>query len=260
MNSGTHRSMLRYMARSVRVIALSVLLQIAAVILLTGCTATRTFDEMPLERETIEAKGRYLKQYLLMEGDRIEISVWQVPEVSRVVEIRPDGKISLPTVSSVQAAGLTFEELEAVLSEKLAERIRDPLVTVIAVDIRDASVFVLGDVNAQRAVPIRQASTALEAIAMAGGLIRTSAADEISIIRLGDDGILRAIPVNVPLEGQPASYMSLTATLLQPDDIVFVPESSRSGYTRWMDDFIGRPLTYITSALVSYRIITNPVF
>jgi len=228
--------------------------------LLAGCSATTVDTEMPVDRKIVEAKGRYVKQYLLMAGDRIEISVWQVPEVSRVVQVRPDGKISLPTVSGIKAAGLTFEELEEELTTRLSERLRDPIVTVIAVDIRSANVFVLGDVATQRAVPLRQATTALEAITAAGGMLRSAASREVSIIRLGEDGILRAIPVQVPERGQPVPHMSLTIAMLQPDDIVFVPERKRSEAIRFLDDFVGRPLSYINAAastVLSYQVLQD---
>lgn len=232
---------------------------IIAAVLLAGCSAATVDTEVPVERKIVEAKGRYVKEYLLMPGDRVEISVWQVPEVSRVVQVRPDGKISLPTVSGINAAGLTFEGLEAELTARLSDRLRDPLVTVIAVDIREVNVYVLGDVAVQRAVPLRQARTAIEAITAAGGLLRTAAKREISIIRLGDDGILRAIPVAIPEDrGQPVPLLVLSGTLLEPDDIVFVPEGKRSEAIRWLDDFVGRPLSYINAAastVLSYRVI-----
>ena len=119
---------------SVRKMMLAIICCLTVALAVPGCSATRVESTMTAEPEIMEAKGRYLKQYLLMSGDRIEISVWHVPEVSRVVVIRPDGKISLPTVSNITAAGLTFEELEEELTERLSTRLRDPLVTVIAVD------------------------------------------------------------------------------------------------------------------------------
>jgi polysaccharide export outer membrane protein len=224
---------------------------------LGACTPARTLEVLPVANDVIEAKGRYLKQYVLAPGDRIEVSVWQVPEVSRIVQVRPDGQISLPTVSNVTAAGRTFDEVEAELTTRLSERLREPLVTLIAVEIRSANVYVLGDVRAPRAVPLRDAPSALEAIAQAGGLLRSGAAADVSLIRLGDDGILRAIPIETEAEGQPAPYMAMTAVQLQADDIIFVPEGKRSEAARFLDDFVGGPLAYLASSMLSFRIMRD---
>ena len=227
-------------------------------IYLTGCTATVTDEVLPVDPELIELKGKYRKEYVLVPGDTIEISVWQVPEVSRTVAVRPDGKISLPTVSGVEAAGRTFEELEKELHDRLSERLVDPIVTVIAVDIRPSSVYVLGDVTVQRAMPLREATTAIEAISGAGGFRTTSAKRFVSIIRMDDEGIIRAIPIEVSGEAQPSAMLNLALTPLQADDIVFVPESNRAEVLRFLDDLVGRPLGYVSQLgglLVNYRFL-----
>lgn len=207
--------------------------------------------EIPVDAEVIEASGKFRKEYVLVPGDQIEVSVWRVPEVSRVVVVRPDGNISLPMLHSVKAAGLTFPELEEKLTKLFAERLLDPDVTIIATQIRQSMVYVLGDVGLPKAVPLHQATTAVQAIALAGGLRRTGAIRDVSIVRLGEDGILRAVPVEVEEADQTAPYLALSLAVLQPDDIVFVPESGRSEVVRFMDEFVGRPLSY----MVSFRVI-----
>ncbi len=233
-------------------------------VLISGCTGLRAVDEeIFVTPEVVEAKGTYRKQYVLVPGDRIDVSVWQVPEVSRIVVIRSDGYISLPTVSGVKAAGLTFDELEQELTRRFSQRLRDPNVTVIAVKIRDSMVYVLGDVTVQRAIPLHQADTAMEAIAIAGGFKRTSASRDVSIIRVGDDGVLRAIPIDALSNKQPSPYLSLSIQRLQPDDIVFIPETNRSEAIRFLDDFIGRPLSYINligSTVLNYKVIQDADF
>ena len=102
---------------------------------------------------------------------------------------------------------------------------------------------------------MRDAPYALEAIAQAGGLLRSSSPEDVSLIRLGEDGILRAIPIEAHAEGQPAPYMAFTAVPLQADDIIFVPEGKRSEGARFLDDFVGGPLAYLASSLFAFRII-----
>ena len=227
--------------------------------LISGCTSRTTSVEIAAP-DIVEIEGKFIKEYVLVPGDRIEVSVWQVPEVSRTVQIRPDGRISLPTVSGVQAAGKTFDELETTLTERLSERLNEPIVTVIGVDIRQNMVYVVGDVPRPGALPIRDAASASEAISLAGGFMRTGAARSVSIIRLHEDGVIRATPVEVIDDGEPTSYMALVGMALQPDDVIFVPESNRSEAIRWLDDFIGRPLGYINligNSVFNYRIIRD---
>jgi polysaccharide export outer membrane protein len=228
-------------------------------LMFAGCTTIPTTeDELPLPQEIYSAKGKFKKEYIIAPGDNIEISVWRVPEVSRVVVVRPDGYISLPTVSQVQASGKSFTELEEILTKRFSERLNEPNVTAIAVKVRDNMVFVIGEVNIPRAIPLHQARTVMEAVTIAGGPKRSGLVANVSIIRLGDDGVLRAIPIQTDLEGQPSPYMAMSIAQLQPDDIIFVPETGRSEVLRFLDDFVGRPLQYVNiigNTVLSYRII-----
>ncbi|MFQ3250235.1 MAG: polysaccharide export outer membrane protein [Glaciecola sp.] len=226
-----------------------------------GCTTSPTTeDEIALPKEVYQAKGKFKKEYIIAPGDSIEISVWRVPEVSRVVIVRPDGFISLPTVRQVQASGKSFTELEDELTLRFSERLNDPNVTAIAVKVRENMVFVVGDVNMPRAIPLHEARTVMEAVTFAGGAKRSGQVDNVSIIRLGEDGIMRAIPIVTSDDGQPSPYLAMSVAQLQPDDIIFVPETGRSEVLRFLDDFVGRPLQYVNilgNTVLSYRIIDD---
>ena len=212
-------------------------------VLIASCASVRTnVDSLPVKPEIVQSAVRFQKEYILFTGDQLEISVWRVPEMSRNVSIGPDGKVSLPLAQDVQAAGLTARELAEKLKAVLSSRLLNPEVTVIPVSIRQPVVQVLGDVRNPSPVPFRNAQTALQAISNAGGLIRSSAAADVTIIRLSSDGYLRAIPVEIEAGGQPGPYLGLGLVKLEPDDIVFVPESNRSQAIRFMQDFILQPI------------------
>ena len=201
---------------------------------------------------------RLRKEYVLVAGDQIDIVVRRFPEVSKTVTVRPDGAISLPLVDDVAAAGKTIPELGSALTERFSARLVKPEVTVIATQVRQPMVYVVGDVNSVVAVPLRNASTALEAIAYSGGLRRTGASRSISIVRLGEDGYLRTIPVSVTVRGQSGPYIALGQTPLQADDLIFVPENRRSQMTRFLDDFINKPLleaNLLLQPYVSFRFV-----
>lgn len=233
-----------------------------AVVGSSGCTtpAHTSLAAQPFDAEPFVHSGRFRKEYVIVPGDTIEISVWRVPEISRTVVVRPDGAVSLPTLSEIPAAGKTFGELEQSLTEMLSARLRDPQVTVIATNIRSSMVYVIGDVGQQGAIPLQRVTSAMQAVAVAGGFRRSGAQDKVSVIRLGADGVLRALPVAAPGGAQPDPALALSTFVLEPDDIIFVPESMRSEAVRFLDDFVTRPLGYVTALtnlFLSYRLIQN---
>ena len=135
--------------------------------------------------------------------------------------IRPDGFITLPLVDEVKAAGLTPAELKETLTKLFSARLNSPEVTIIALQVPPPVVYVLGEVNNNTAVPLRNAPTASAAITYAGGFRRSAKSGLTSIIRLGDDGLIRAIPVSDTAKGQPGGVMGMRGVLLQADDIIF---------------------------------------
>ncbi len=85
--------------------------------------------------------------YLIGAQDELYISVWKEPDVTRAVPVRPDGKISLPLINDVQAAGLTPLQLSKAITEKLNKYFTDPQVTVIVTVINSRRIFILGEVG-----------------------------------------------------------------------------------------------------------------
>lgn len=207
---------------------------------LAGCTAAPARarrDDLP--PEILRSSVRLQKEYLLFEGDQIEVSVWRVPEVSRTVVIRPDGNISLPLVQDMKAAGRTPRELAADLRQALSRRLLDPEVNVIALTVRQPTVYVLGDVRAPGAFPLRGAVTAAQALAAAGGTLRSATEADTTLIRLSREGFLEAIPLQGGgVADVSGTLLALAATPLQSDDIVFVPESGRSQVVRVFNDLL----------------------
>jgi polysaccharide biosynthesis/export protein len=210
---------------------------------LASCVSPRAANPMIKTPEAvIQSQVQWHKEYMLAPGDQIEVVVRRFADLTKTLTVRPDGAISLPIVNDVAAAGLTASELSAKLTKLLVPRLVNPEVSVIAVQTRQPMIYVVGDVAAVGAVPFRSAPTAMQAIALTGGLKRSSAARSISIVRLGQDGYLRAIPVTAEVGGQPGPYLALSQIPLEPDDIVFVPENTRSQISRALEDFVNKPL------------------
>src|SRR5262249_20730911 len=123
--------------------------------------------------EVVRSSVRFQKEYLLYPGDQLEVAVWRNPDVSRTVTVRPDGFISLPLLQDVQAAGLTPRELAQSITKLCAPRLLNPEVTVLPMQTRQPTVYVLGDVKNPGGFPARSAVTAAQALALAGGVLRT---------------------------------------------------------------------------------------
>jgi polysaccharide export outer membrane protein len=108
-------------------------------------------------------------EYRIGKEDVLEVVVWHEPELTRVVPVRPDGKISLPLAGEMEAAGKTPAELQAGLTKALGPFIQDAAVAVLVREINGPRVYVLGEVTRPGGFPLRGPMTVVQAIALAGG-------------------------------------------------------------------------------------------
>lgn len=108
-------------------------------------------------------------EYRIHREDVLEIVVWHEPELTRLVPVRPDGKISLPLAGEIEAAGQTPSELQASLTKVLTPYVRDASVAVLVHEINGSRVYVLGEVEKPGAFALRGPMTVVDAIALAGG-------------------------------------------------------------------------------------------
>jgi polysaccharide export outer membrane protein len=106
--------------------------------------------------------------YVIGADDTLRVSVWKEPDMSATLPVRPDGKISLPLLDDVQAAGLTPLELKESIKEKLKKYVADPRVTIVVLAMNSQRVFVTGEVNRPGAMPLLPHMTVLQALAGAG--------------------------------------------------------------------------------------------
>src|SRR5580704_2764900 len=113
----------------------------------------------------------------------LDISVWKEPEVSRVVPVRPDGKISLPLLNDVEAAGLTPAVLAAQITESLKKFVTSPQVTVIISTINSQRVYLLGEVTRPGAFPMLPVMTVMQALSSAGGFTPFAKMKSIYVLR-----------------------------------------------------------------------------
>jgi len=158
--------------------------------------------------------------YRIGAEDVLQVSVWSNEALSRTTPVRPDGKISLPLLNDVQAAGLTPMELRDELACGLAEYMPHPEVSVIVTEVRSFKVAVIGQVPKPDRYQLRSAATVMDVLAMAGGFTEYASRSRVVVIR-SDGGRSQRIPFDYEKvrNGDPAQVNFA----LRPGDIVLVP-------------------------------------
>ena len=159
-------------------------------------------------------------QFVIGDDDLLAINVWKEPDVSRAVPVRSDGKISLPLVGEVQAAGRTPLALEREIADKLKNYISEPEVTVIVQQINSQKFNILGQVVRPGSYAIANSTTVLDAIALAGGFRDFAKKKSIYVLRQGPSGDTR-IPFNYKDVSQGKNMAQNIK--LQPGDTVIIP-------------------------------------
>jgi polysaccharide export outer membrane protein len=163
---------------------------------------------------TVEAS-----EYQIGAEDVLDISVWKSPELSRTVPVRPDGKVSLPLVNDIQAAGLTPGELREQIVTRLTEFVPSPEVSVIVREVHSRKVAVVGAVKTAGRYELKSPMTVLEVIALAQGFTDFATRDRIVILRQNGATTVR-IPFNYRKISDGADQENF---YVHPGDIIVVP-------------------------------------
>lgn len=123
------------------------------------------------------------KSYVIGAADVLDVNVWKEPDITRSVPVRPDGKISLPLLNDVQAAGLTATQLADNITEKLRKYVTDPQVTVIVKEVNSQRIYVLGEINRPGPLILFPGMTVIQAIASAGSFTQFANEKKIYVLR-----------------------------------------------------------------------------
>lgn len=159
--------------------------------------------------------------YVIGALDVVNISVWKEPELSAEVPVRPDGKISLPLLDDVQAAGLKPMKLAEAITESLRKYVSEPRVTVVVTQVNSKRYYILGEVGRPGAFPLLPRMTVLQALSSAGGFSQFANLRNIYVLRQAEDGKQVKMPFNyrdVLRGNRPEQNI-----LLEPGDTIIVP-------------------------------------
>ena len=135
-------------------------------------------------------------EFVIGPGDVLAINVWKEQEISRVIPVRSDGRISLPLIGELQASRLTPRQLETEITKRLKDYVADPSVTVVVQEIHSQKINVLGMVSHPGSFPLAKPMTVVDAIATAGGFRDFAKQKDVYVLHKDTNGKQTRIPVN----------------------------------------------------------------
>lgn len=163
--------------------------------------------------------------YVLGPEDVLEITVWKNADLSKLVQVRPDGRVSLPLIGDVLAVGRTTSQLTDEISNRLKSYMENPTVSIVVKEVNSYAIYVLGEVVKPGKYPLKTKTTLLQAVTLASGFTPTAARNKIVIFRFGKDG--------EALTKIKASYDDIVLRdgsdqnlVLKPGDQIVVPSES----------------------------------
>jgi polysaccharide biosynthesis/export protein len=128
------------------------------------------------------------KEYIIGPEDVLEITVWRNQDLSKVVAVRPDGRISMPLIGDVTAVGRTPSQLTEEIVSRLKEFKENPSIAIVVKEVNSYTVFILGEVQKPGKYPLKSKTTLLQGITIAGGFTPTAARNKMVLFRFVDNG------------------------------------------------------------------------
>ncbi|MEO1370680.1 MAG: polysaccharide biosynthesis/export family protein [Acidobacteriota bacterium] len=216
--------------------------------LLGGCAARTPVEAPEIVTQPLPAPASL--PYRLQPGDLLAVKFWGADELDEEVRVRPDGKISLPFIDDVDAAGRTPDQLDAELTTLYASELARPNITVIVREATAPRIYIGGEVGRQGALEITDGLTLFRAIQEAGGFTTTAQRQQVVVIRATADGqaVARAVDLMPVLSGEdPGRDVVLAA-----NDVVFVPRTRIRSVALFVEQYIDEiiPLQNVLGGLI----------
>ncbi len=167
-------------------------------------------------------------EYTIGAEDVLEITVWRNQDLSKTVQVRPDGRFSMPVIRDVVAVGKTPSQLADEITRKLKEYVQNPVVAISVKEVNSYSIFVLGEVVKPGKYPLKSRTTLLQGITIAGGFTPVAARNQVVVFRFGENGTgmqtLTSSYDDIVLRGGIGQNLELRAgdTLVVPSEAMVV--------------------------------------
>ncbi len=178
-------------------------------------------------REGVQYPGSSIPpaEFLIGPEDVLVVTVWRNQDLSKEVVVKPDGKISLPLIGDVQAAGLTTVDLSKQVAERLAEFVSNPTVSVQVKEVNSYYIFVLGEVTKPGKIVLKSFTSVLQGISLAGGFTTFASRGNVHVLRMVKNGtgetkqVMIPVPYNDLVKGR-----NLEGNIiLKAGDVIVVP-------------------------------------
>jgi polysaccharide export outer membrane protein len=163
--------------------------------------------------------------YILGPEDVLEITVWKNADLSKLVQVRPDGRISLPLIGDVPAVGRTTAQLTEEISNRLKAFMENPTVSIVVKEVNSYTIYVLGEVAKPGKYPLKTKTTLLQAITLSSGFTPTAARNKIVIFRFEKDGEAQT-KIKASYDDIVLRDGSDQNIVLRPGDLIVVPSES----------------------------------
>lgn len=160
------------------------------------------------------------EEYVIGIDDVLNVVVWRNEAFTRTVRVRPDGKITLPLLNDIKAAGLTPSSLRRVITDSLTEYLDSPRVSIIVQEINSSTVTILGEVKKPGVYPLRAHMTMFDAVAVAEGFSDFASPNQIVILRKNSRGITR---IKIRYFDAVKGSVDIRELMLQTGDTILVP-------------------------------------
>lgn len=231
----------------------------AAILLLAlALAACGPVLQTPAPAATVASEqAAFLTQpYRIRAGDMLEVKHRLATELNDLAVVRPDGRISLPLIPSMMAAGATTDELEAALKQAYARDLRNVELSVLVRSFATQRVFVGGEVEKPGMVDLIDGQTVMQALFAAGGMKSTARSDEIVVVRRGaaEQRLAFAVNLDAVVNGTGLGQ----DVRLQPLDTVIVPRSDIAQVDLWVEQYIRNLLPAAPSTSLIYSFNNTP--
>jgi polysaccharide biosynthesis/export protein len=231
------------LSSKIRLIERPIVLGMMMFALLLGACGSAVVEPAPIEQANAISARAAREEYRLEPGDELDIRFYFNPELNSSLLVRADGRISLPLVDEVQAAGLTPAELSQELRTRYEQELRRPELTIIVRSFNSRKVFVGGEVASPGIIQALGPVTVLQSVIQAGGFRESARLNEVLVIRRDrstPEPII--IPVNIAsvVDG---SQIDQDITLM-PFDIVFVPRSPVANVNKFVDQYLRQNIPF----------------
>ncbi len=214
---------------------------------ITGVKGGEIMGSEPFSARAIE------QQYYIEMGDIIELDVWRVPDLTRTVTVRPDGRISLPLVGDMEVVGMSLVELREHLTKKYSEYILNPQISISVRQFGGRKFIILGEVGGPGVYRYQQDISLIEGIALAGGFTEKAKKGKVMIIR-GDvkkHPQVKMISANV--ENLLKKGMLTENLTIMPNDIIYVGKDLLTDY----NDIIQNLIQPTMNTAVDYYVVKS---